>query len=256
MTDTLQLRLRLCCFLLAIASINSLAQSFCDTLVDDRSLQLYLPMCEDSADYCLALPLVDLADFEIQDNGQLYNTPITACGPDDQLLLRLDTGFHQLIITNIPDNCFDTLDIQVHCFSSQITQEQVFVGQTAAFCLDTTDLMGNLRSFNNRCQQEIFVDFTLDLRTGCVVFFGLDEGLDTACIELCTDMGDCKSLLLIVESRFAPPFPLPQANDDLDTIPEGDRLIFNVSLNDTFDVSTDTLKLIESSQWGMLAEIG
>ncbi|MEM1321717.1 MAG: gliding motility-associated C-terminal domain-containing protein, partial [Bacteroidota bacterium] len=84
----------------------------------------------------------------------------------------------------------------------------------------------------------------------------LDEGLDTACIELCTDMGDCKSLLLIVESRFAPPFPLPQANDDRDTIPEGDRLIFNVSLNDTFDVSTDTLKLIESSQWGMLAEIG
>ena len=85
------------------------------------------------------------------------------------------------------------------------------------YCVDSTELFGNLVSIDNFCpnQSGTNVDFSVDADTFCLNYTGLEVGQDTACIEICDDLGICDTIIYIVNVVL--PFDTLVAVDD-DTI--------------------------------------
>lgn len=85
--------------------------------------------------------------------------------------------------------------------STDTITEIIQLGMDSTYCVDSTELFGNLVSIDNFCptQSGTNVDFTVDANTFCVDYTGLEIGQDTACIEICDDLGICDTIIFIVD---------------------------------------------------------
>jgi len=119
--------------------------------------------------------------------------------------LSFEVGTHELIVNDTVNNCRDTAIVVVKCllgpepftFYDTITANEA----PYVYCLDLTELPGNITSMENICPGEsgAFVTFTLDEANYCVKYQGTQcQGQDTACIVLCDDMGFCDTTTLII----------------------------------------------------------
>ena len=75
------------------------------------------------------------------------------------------------------------------------------LGADSIYCVDSTQLFGNLVSIDNFCagSSGTNVDFTVNADTFCLNYTGLEIGMDTACIEICDDLGVCDTIIFIVD---------------------------------------------------------
>ena len=89
-------------------------------------------------------------------------------------------------------NC-DLLDICITVLPGIIVTDTVLVGgDTVYYCLNTDTLPGNIISVTDICSDENgeSVLFLIDDNTYCIGYYGLSEGIDTACILLVDDLGN------------------------------------------------------------------
>jgi gliding motility-associated-like protein len=75
-----------------------------------------------------------------------------------------------------------------------------------SFCLDSTELAGNLISIENYCPENsgTQVEFVIHTMNYCIHYSGVTTGLDTACLVICDDFGICDTTILIIETGDLP----------------------------------------------------
>lgn len=134
--------------------------------------------------------------------------------------------------------------------SNDFFKDTVLVNETAIFCPDTTELPGNIISINNFCpdQSGDFVDFFLDPINFCFEYSGLAIGIDSACIEICDDLGFCDTTMMciVVEEDLLPPIAI----DDCDTTNMGAPVVINVLTNDTIFGRLNEVNIVSEPIWG------
>lgn len=117
---------------------------------------------------------------------------------------------------------------------TEVIQDTIAVDQSDIYCLDTSELAGDLGEISNICSASsgMFVNFELNNVSLCIEFTGTSIGVDTACLVLCDDFGTCDTTTLVVtvlESGFNNP---PIAVDDTANIPLNTTTAIDILGND------------------------
>ncbi len=134
--------------------------------------------------------------------------------------------------------------------TTDFLKDTLYINETIVFCVDTSGLIGEVVSIVNFCpdQSGDFVDFFIEQGSFCIEYSGLDIGVDTACIEICDNLGFCDTtfICVIVEVYFEPPV----AVDDVDTTTIGTPSVINILANDTLYGIIESTTLITQPMWG------
>lgn len=148
-------------------------------------------------------------------------------------LITLPFGTFTLAFRDTLTGCRDTVIATLACLSSEIFLDTVDVGETDTLCFNTDDLPGELVSIENVCEDESgeFVLFEI-LNDTCVIYTGIEFGMDTACIVLCDDLGVCDTTFMQI-TTLDPNATAPIAVKDSVITGEGQPVVINVFGNDT-----------------------
>ena len=101
-------------------------------------------------------------------------------------------------------------------------------GQFGVSCLDLSNFSGTIQSINNICPAQSNGNSSFIIQsgnTGCINYFGINEGPSTACIEICDDTPDCDTIYLLL--NISPTIPLFSTCDSL-IIPD----VLNINWSD------------------------
>ena len=121
--------------------------------------------------------------------------------------LSFDEGEHTLVLSDTLTGCSDTLELTVICDVPAITVDTLYDtipicigGPFGDLCADTTELPGNIISWENFCADfsGINVDFDYNEETFCVSYEAIAMGTDPFCLVLCDDLGFCDTTYFIV----------------------------------------------------------
>lgn len=157
---------------------------------------------QDTGFLCLDIPLGDIADYTIRDNWTPYEGAISECN-DGNMQLALTQGGHTIIITNNKNQCTDTLQLFVFCVPPPdfILDTVLYEKDHVEICLDNSLLDGTPIFVQELCQfgGPPLVDFQIDYSTFCLDVGGLSLGLDTLCVQVCDDQGECTMTYIYVD---------------------------------------------------------
>lgn len=129
----------------------------------------------------------------------------------------LDIGTDTACITITDGNnnsLVTTIIVTVIPPSPDLIVDQIQVDSIKTYCLDLSELAGNLVLMSNICPEKNTgnISYTTDLNTGCVTVTGLVPGTDTLCFVFCDDLGVCDTTTIIITVNSNEEFPI--ANDD------------------------------------------
>ncbi len=175
--------------------------------------------CSQDAMACLNVPAAQLSDYQITDNGVVYTGSIGTCMNGTDATIGVDTGFHEIVMLNLPSGCTDTMSVFVICASDTIYLDTLIeVTDVETFCFDES-IEGDISSINVFCGDTTInntIDYTFDTLTNCIVFEGLMIGTDTLCFEIFNAMGDRTVVFISIE--VIPPCGAGFLPDSLDLI--------------------------------------
>lgn len=184
-------------------------------------------ICPSSSDINVSFN-VDLMTYCIDYQGLLNGTD-TAC-----IVVCDDTGVcdtTNMFITSIingPDYFYDT----------------IYLNATETYCdFDLSDLPGTVTDMVNGCSGNSgeYIDFTVDLASGCVTYNSIDVGKDTACIYISDDMGNVDTTFMIVCSVS------PQPETIIDTLRLGISEVYCIDQSELSGNITDSVYLCGSN---------
>ena len=177
----------------------------------------------------------DVEDLCVTYTGNVLGVEKACVEVCDDLGLCDTVEFTVTVRNNPPDRIKDT----------------IFINETVVYCFDPSIFPGEIVFFENVCPENAgrYVDFFLDPLNYCVEYSGVDLGIDSACIVVCDDRGNCDSAFFSVEViEF---FGLPHAVDDVDTTKKGVPVVLNVKENDIpFGVPDDGMFIVEEPLYG------
>ncbi len=154
---------------------------------------------------CLNVPATTLSNFNITDNGALFNGSTQACMNGTDAAISVDTGFHRIIMMDLITGCADTMDVTVNCIPDTIfINEIIEVTTNDTVCLDEM-LVGDIDDIDIFCGDttDLVIDYTFDTLTNCIVFEGTVIGTDTLCFVVRNQNGD--STLVFMSIVVTPP---------------------------------------------------
>ncbi len=200
------------------------------------------------------------------DDSQLLGTEFTSslCGVGDisvvEFVVNGDNNCVSYIahIPGVETACFIICDELGICDTTYLTVnsleppnniiiETVLLGQTMTECLDTDGLSGTTFEITNQCPEFSGenVDFSFEDGSVCVDYTGLSVGVDTACIFICDDLGDCDSMMFYI-STINPDIDSPIANPDNATTGENATVNIPVLDNDSVEFVSTIIVLGEA----------
>ena len=97
-----------------IITIKDLVPTPCDVFSDKSSI-IKAKDCNSKADFCVNIPLSNIAKYDIFDNNILLNAPFSDCNNGLGTQLNLSIGAHTIIAKVKNATCSDTIKIQVVC---------------------------------------------------------------------------------------------------------------------------------------------
>jgi gliding motility-associated-like protein len=104
--------------------------------------------------------------------------------------IDLDLGFHEIIATDTITGCQDTIYATVVCTQPDSLNLVIEVLQMDTLCFNGLELVGDIDTLFNDCEDGSFVGYEI-IEDSCVVFTGLIEGMETACIVVCDEFDIC-----------------------------------------------------------------
>jgi gliding motility-associated-like protein len=120
------------------------------------------------------------------------------------------------------------------------------------YCIDTTELIGNFVSIENICEPNSvdFVNFIVG-DSICITILADAIGIDTACIVICDDLGNCDTTIIIVtvlpdSVQLIPPI----AVDDAATTVINSSVVIEVLENDTLNGTLTSIVILEDPEYG------
>ena len=184
----------------------------------------------------------------------MRNTGTTALG----LAVQAPLGEHEFIFTHNQTGCADTANISVYCspaIAPSITELIIPRNSSQAFCLDVSELPGNVLSVESICESETanqyasLSSFNADY---CLNVSGLGMGEQSFCYKICDDFGFCDTsyLNVVVTEQIFLSNELPIAVADDYTLAEGEAITIDVCLNDQIN------GILESHSLRSLPETG
>lgn len=226
--------------------VNCIPPIICTDFLPTESVQLRVDDCSEMAELCVEIPAFELSNYTITDNFIPYNPSGEACTAMTSRLL-LSSGIHELIFTENSTGCTDTIQALVACLETENLSTTLMVGATDTLCLSTTELVGNVLSFDNTCpgsSGEMAI-LTVDATNFCVYIEGIEAGTESACLLICDDLGYCDTTYLdfTVEALPIVLGPLPIVIDDEALTTEMTAVTFDILGNDTLHGTLDTLYL-------------
>ncbi len=151
-------------------------------------LQLVADDCNGTAQFCSNIPLFNISNFYLTDNGSPYTGEIESCDLGSQYAaIQLDTGYHQLVFADTIKGCSDTINVWVHCLTQvSVTVEiTVEVGDSENFCLEDYGIfLSQIDSIESNCPGNGNASFVFDDASACVAVTGQLTGQDTACFTV------------------------------------------------------------------------
>ena len=148
----------------------------------------------------------------------------------------------------------DTLKIAVNVLKrTKITTETIFhsisVGRDSQYCVSTKELTGRNFKLTNICQTNSTNNVTFMLNGTCVNYFADGQGIDTACLVLCDELGNCDTTRLIVYViQERQKLPTPIAVRDLATTTKNTQVVIKPIDNDSiFGLPSNILVLSQPS---------
>ncbi len=142
--------------------------------------------------------------------------------------IELELGIHDVILINNESGCADTINVTVVAnpgLECDIIEDIINPYDTVKYIInpDILEVSGDSLTLTNFCEDESTgsVDFVID--SLCVTYIGSALGLDTACIEICDELGICDTLFF-----------------DIEVVSAADTIFDNVFINeiDTFCLDT------------------
>ena len=174
---------------------------------------------------------------------------ITLCILYDGLALGNDTAC--IKISDASGNTINTtIIVTVVPPSPDVYIDTIGAGNTEIFCLDPSELAGNIVSVINFCPDDSNgnISIVINNTTGCITITGLVPGTDTLCLQYCDDLGVCDTTYAFIT------VPLPQiiliAIDDFDSTTVNTPVIINVLPND-IQPGGATVSVLPVSQGGV-----
>ncbi|RMG84710.1 MAG: gliding motility-associated C-terminal domain-containing protein, partial [Bacteroidetes bacterium] len=152
--------------------------------------------------------------------------------------ITLPVGTFTLTFQDTTTGCRDTLIATLACLSSDVFTGTVPVGQTDTLCLDASELSGNLTDIQNICAEDggEFVVFET-LNDTCLIYTGIEPGLDSACYILCDDTGLCDTTYIYITAT---------SSDDMIPIATNDTVVTGLDLPIAINVfGNDTVMTLQ-----------
>ncbi len=160
--------------------------------------------------------------------------------------LNFGLGINEVVVTDNVNGGSESVVIQIACLSNETINAEVLIGISDTFCLDFTELLGDISTVTNLCTGSN-VQFQVINSDNCVEYTGLSVGVDTACIEACDVFGFCDTTYLIVNIQ-----PLAGIHEFYDTtyVSSSNSFCINTSV---FPGTPDTIYNICPSNSGLFA---
>ncbi len=216
---------------------------------------------DESVTYCIDTSTLNIGTVvsmmnvcpELADgNVEFEIDPATYCVTYTGLTLGIDTACIQFCdAMNVCDtiNFYITVEPEFDLVTDWFV-DSVYVFETDELCIDTTELPGNVVSIDNFCLDNsgTEVEFFINPLTYCVEYTGLAIGKDTACIEVCDDLGYCDTTYMCI---YVPIYnDPPVAVDDYDTTFINVPVVVSLKPNDTLFGGVDSIYLISDPLYG------
>ena len=169
----------------------------CDDWLTDV-MTLETTTCGSRVETCINVPLGDLSDYEIRDNGILYGGSIGTCINGLDATIKVDTGFHEITMLHLLSGCSDTMNLTVNCIpDTLILNTLIEITTTDSLCLDEV-LVGDLAMIEILCGDttNLTINYTIDTITNCIIFEGINLGVDMLCLRLTNSLGDQTVVIL------------------------------------------------------------
>ncbi len=154
--------------------------------------------CAKDTVFCTAIENAN--DYTILINGKPV-PEYEACG--NFIGFKLDTGFYQITIRNTVTTCTYETEFFYHCekvVNDKTVNISMFANQQTQWCMDTSVIASPIVNTYNACpkQSNGNVNWALDINKKCVSLAGNAPGVDTICLRVCNNKGDCANVSLIV----------------------------------------------------------
>ena len=169
--------------------------------------------------------------------------------------LLLTDGFHELIFTDNLNGCVDTLWVNVHCITTDYVKDTLDLNQTEQICLDLGELIGEVVSIENSCEDASGVSVAYDIDEGaaCIDITTFEEGIEEACIVVCDDQGICDTTFIQITviqdlANLVPPI----ASTDNSSTNRNMAVDIAQLINDTINGRLDTIIIMEQPQNGIV----
>ena len=151
-----------------------------------------------------------------------------------------------IVLCDDAGHCDTTvLLVTVNPPTSESISTEIFFGDVDQFCLDTTELAGNIDTIFNACPELSNNNDLVELvdDTWCVIFESVGLGQDTACIVICDDFGVCDTTFFTITNlTLLGEGPIAVDDDSLTII--NTPLIIDVLENDTVNGGLISLEII------------
>ena len=230
--------------------------TICEPIFVGSSSSVIAQDCDAFGQFCIGLSPTELDGYALFVDNELFTGAFVDCDEPEQAALELPVGTYDLVLAENEGTCRDTLILMVQCASEiDIIEDTLLVNETDSACFIGMDLLGEITSVTNICETSSgeMVIFTIDEAAGCLIYTGVETGRDSACIEVCDNLGTCDTTIVIVtveEEEMDTILP-PIAVDDRDTLEKESIKTINVLGNDTTNSTLITVTIIESPTLGM-----
>jgi gliding motility-associated-like protein len=180
---------------------------------------------------------------------QLTGTNFSAASPQPifvpngvAITLAVGVGTQEIAFVDTLSGCTDTIQATLACVMSDTMFLDISLGMSDTFCLDTTDLVGNLVSISNACAGESgeFVSINA-VDAPCFTYTGVEPGTDIGCMVICDDLGVCDTTFVVITTTFDDAAPIAE-NDDVLT---GINQVVVIDFLCSNDQNTDFLTSVE-----------
>lgn len=161
--------------------------------------------------------------------------------------LEVPVGSSLVTFTDTVTLCSEQVIADMACVDSDVVVDTVLIGEADTFCLDLTELIGDIVSIENVCEGSNGEIVEFELVDSCVIYTGLEPGLDTACFVVCDDMDVCDTTYFFITVLFDMDDSTLVAVNDTVVTGEGQVVAINVLLNDTIVGLNDFFILDEPS---------
>ena len=227
----------------------------CSGLLPTLAETVMLDDCDSLFTYCLNVPTSELNQYAILLHGEVYSSDFTNCQSGGQIGIALGVGKYELIIASFSDaECNDTAWITVACQpNTAIFMDTVAVNTSDTFCLDQSELAGNIVSIENSCEDQSgeSVIFEIDTANYCIIYTGVEAGMEKACIVLCDDLGTCDTTIIdILVEPEEDTVAFPIAVMDIDTIKASETTTIDILENDTTNSDLIAISIFENPTYG------